>query len=399
MNKLKKSFFTRLTGLLLVAGFFYSCSTTQPSVDQLLNNKNYQQALTSINNQLAEDPAQPDLYIQKAKIHAILARDNDPEVRAEYYESAVESFNAAGDYQPTTRQQNQIDSLRQQYWKFEHNLGLQASENEELDEHFQRATIHFQNALILQSDAVSTYKSLAITQFKMGELDVAIATYRRALSASDNPPPQLYENLGYLYLEKGDPEQAAYYYELANKSLENDLNTAFGLINAYVSNGNHTEAVEILKPLVEENPDNAGLRNVYGTQLYEITEIVIGDLKAAYRAQDSALVSQLRFEAEGTGEQAEQQLIEAFRRDTANVNYLESLAVFYNNLSAQYLSLQKVVFSEDLPEIRSKAYTLIDFAIDYYEKLSDANPDNEQYQAKLSTLENLKAQNSASPNN
>lgn len=391
--------FTRLTGLLLVAGFFISCSSTKVNIDELLADNKYQEAINEIDDRLAENPEQPSLYIQKAKINADLAQQADPELRAEFYTNTTDNFELSVEYGADQAQISVIDSLRQQYWKKEHNAGLRISENDDISERYQRAAIHFQNALILQKDAVSTYKNLSIAQFNLGNIDEAIGTLETVLEYSDENSAEIYENLGYLHLEKGDPEQAAYYYEQANTNIQEDLNLAFGLINAYISNGNSEKASNMLEGLVAEYPNNANLRNVFGTQLYQITSGILQDLKTAYSNNDTVLVEQIKFEAEGMGDEAETQLIEAFKRDTSNTEYIESLAVFYNNLSAQYLSILPVAFDRDRAKLESKAYTLINFAIDYYEKLVVVDPNNEEYTQKLGVLKTLKNRRTASAEN
>lgn len=390
--------FTRLAGLLLVAGFFYSCGTSQVNIDELLANNNYQQALEEIDSRLSEDPNQPHLYIQRAQINTALAKDTDPELRAEFYTNTSNDFDAAIDHEADQDQVATIDSLRQQYWKDEHNAGLQAAENSAIPDRYQRAKIHFQNALILRNDAISSYRNLSVAQFNLGDVDDAINSLETALSYTQDPPSELYENLGYLYLEIGQPSDAARYYELANKDVSGDLNLAFGLVNAYISNGDSDSAVDILENLVDENPNNPDLRNVYGTQLYEITSEILEELKSAYENNNSTLAEQLMGEAEGMGENAEEQLIEAFKRDTSNVEYLESLAVFYNNLSAKYLSLQSMAPDENKRAIRNKAYTLIDFATDYYERLLDIDPNNQEYSNRLTVLNQLKERQNSSSN-
>lgn len=390
--------FTRLTGLLLVAGFFYSCGTSQVNIDELLANNNYQQAMEEIDSRLSEDPNQPQLYIQRAQINAALAKDAAPEQRAEFYIDISNDFESAIEYEADQAQSATIDSLRQQYWKDEHNAGLQVSDNTSISNRYTQAEIHFRNALILKNDAISTYRNLSVTQFNLGNIDGAINSLETALSYAEDPSADLYENLGYLYLEIGNPSEAAQYYELANTDISEDLNLAFGLVNAYISNGDSESAIDILEPLVEENPDNADLRNVYGTQLYEITSEILEDLKTAYNNNNSTLAEQIMLEAEGMGESAEEQLIEAFKRDTSNVEYLESLAVFYNNLSAKYLSLQNLAFNEDKQAIRNKAYTLIDFAIDYYERLINIDPNNQEYTNRLDVLNQLKERQTSSSN-
>ncbi|MEQ8524804.1 tetratricopeptide repeat protein [Gracilimonas sp.] len=391
--------FTRLTGLLLVAGFFISCSSSRVNIDELLADNKYQEAINEIDIRLAENPDQPSLYIQKAKINADLAHQADPELRAEFYSNTTDNFGLAVEYGADEAQISVIDSLRQQYWKKEHNAGLRISENDDISERYQRAAIHFQNALILQEDAVSSYKNLSIAQFNLGSIDEAIGTLETALEFAEENPEEIYENLGYLHLEKGDPEQASYYYEQANTNIQEDLNLAFGLINAYISNGSSEKASNMLEGLVAEYPNNANLRNVFGTQLYQITSGILEDLKTAYSNNDTVLVEQIKFEAEGMGDEAETQLIEAFKRDTSNTEYIESLAVFYNNLSAQYLSILPVAFENDRAKLESKAYTLINFAIDYYEKLVVIDPNNEEYTQKLGVLKTLENRRTASAEN
>ncbi|MEX2478090.1 MAG: tetratricopeptide repeat protein [Gracilimonas sp.] len=390
--------FTRLTGLLLVAGFFYSCGSSQVNIDELLSQNNYQQALTEIDARLAEDPSQPQLYITRAQINAELALDTDPELRAELYTNTTNDFQSALEYDADQSQISTIDSLRQQYWKGEHNAGLRISENETISNRYQRAMIHFQNALIIRSDAISSYRNLSVAQFNLGRINDAIKSLETAFNYIEEPTSEMYENLGYLYLEIGNPSEAARYYEMANTDISEDINLAFGLVNAYISNGDSENASDILESLVDENPDNANLRNVYGTQLYQITSDIMEDLKNAYTDKDSTLAEQIKLEAEGMGEEAEEQLIEAFRRDTTNIEYLESLAVFYNNLSAQYLSLRNIAFEEDKPAIRRKAFTLIDFAIDYYDRLYNLDPNNAEYQNRLDVLDQLKERQNSSTN-
>ncbi|MFP8489160.1 tetratricopeptide repeat protein [Gracilimonas sp. Q87] len=387
---MKISNFTRLTGLLLVAGFFISCGSSKVNVDQLVADNKYDQALTEINNRLTEDPGQPGLYIKRAEITAEMAQDINPELRKDHYNRIVTDFELSAEMGANESHLATIDSLKQQYWKTEHNSGLRIFENNDGINVYETAKSHFLNALIIRPDAVSSYKNLAVAEFNLGNIDAAISSLESALDHSNEPSAELYENLGYLYLEKGNPAMAADYYEMANTDMTEDINLAYGLINAYISNSNHEAAASMLEILVEEYPDNANLRNVYGTQLYEITSNIMDDLKDAYEENDTSLAEQIKMEAVGMGEEAETQLIEAFKRDTTNIEYLESLAVFYNNLAANYLSIAKVAFEDHKSELRNRADKLINFATDYYGRLNEIHPNNSGYNSKLTTLNKLK---------
>ena len=386
---MKKIYFTRLTGLILLAGFFYSCATTSANVNELIRNQEYTIALNALDEQMTQDPEDPELYLQRAEVATLLAQQLQPEERLDLYSQAIEDIQSASEYGASDSQLESSDSLLQQTWKEEHNAGLQASE-EENQNSLDLAVTHFQNAITLRPDAVSSYQNLAVVLFDQGNVDAAIQSLMDALNEIENPPVSIYENLGYLYLEKGNPAESVHYYELANKNVEEDLNLTFGLVNAYIAEGNSVQASELLEPLIRQNPADPDLRNVYGTQLYNITANILEDLKSAYEDQDSAFVEQLRLEAEGMGEEAENQLQEAFKRDTTHAGYIESLAVFYNNLAGQYFTVADVAFEAHQQQLQQKALTLVDFAIDYYSRLESIEPSNNEFKNKLNSLRRLK---------
>lgn len=381
---------TRLASLILAIGFFFACSSSKPSIDSLIEQNQYNMALVQIDKQLAENPNQPDLLIKKGEIHLFLAEANDPRERSEFYSEAVNSFDEAITNGADSSQISGIHSIRTKLWSEEHNAGTATFNNEENKDDFSLAQAHFSNAIILKPQETSSHLSLATAQFSSGNIEGAISTLNIAKNTIDEVPQKIYENLGFLYLQNGDPDQSVFYYELANKDISQSKNIAFGLVNAYISTSNTEKAVDLLEELIKNYPNDATLRNVYGTQLYRITEHIMDDLTQAYIKEDSSLVSQIRFEAEGVGEQAERELVQAYSRDTTNTDYIESLAVFYNNLTGKYLGVYEVAFQSDKEAILSKAETLLDFAISYYEKLFDISPQDKAIESTLQSLSALK---------
>jgi tetratricopeptide (TPR) repeat protein len=381
---------TRLVSLVLAIGFFFACSSSKPSIDSLVSQNQYDTALSQIDDQLAENPNQPDLLIKKGEINTLIAEAADPLERSGYYSEAVNSFNLAIEVGVDSSQLSQISSLKTKLWSEEHNAGTAAFNNEESTEDFSLIEAHFSNAIILKPQETSSHLSLATAQFSTGDVEGAISTLNIAKNTIDPVPLKIYENLGFLYLQHGEPDQSVFYYELANKDVTQTKNIAFGLVNAYISTGNTEKAVDLLSELIKNHPNDAALRNVYGTQLYRVTENIMDDLTQAYLDSDTALVSQIRFEAEGVGEQAEKELIQAYSRDTTNTDYIESLAVFYNNLTGKYLGVYEVAFLNDKESLLIKAGTLLDFAIEYYEKLLEISPQNEEIELTLQSLTALK---------
>lgn len=387
---MKISAFTRLAGLVLAFGFFFACTSSQPSLDSLIAENQFENALAQINEQLSEDPDQPALLLKKAEIHAAQAQQVEPQERSGFYTDMHEALSQAYEAQPDSGLTTGIYDLQNKYWSQEHNAGTAAYNDDAENSEISTSIAHFRNATIIKPDELSSYISLSASQYAHGDVDEAISTLNTAKNSAEEVPLKIYENLGFLYLQNGEPNQSVFYYQLANTDVVESKNIAFGLVNAYISTEMTEEAVELLGDLVEAYPNDAAIRNVYGTQLYEVTEDIMDDLASAYADNDTALVSQIRFEAEGMGEQAEQELIQAYSRDTTNTDYVESLAVFYNNLTGKYLSVMDVAFEEDKPSLSVKASTLVDFAIEYYEKLSAISPQSSDISGTLDNLRQLK---------
>lgn len=375
---------------MLAFGFFFACSSSKPSIDSLISSNQYEIALTQIDQQLAENPDQPDLFIKKGEINTLIASDLDPRERSQFYTEATTAFEQAMTIDIDSLQQQEVHTIKSKAWSQEHNAGTAANNNEGSSSEPSITQAHFKNAIIIKPEETSSYLSLATAQFSSGDVNAAISTLNTAKNSATEVPPKIYENLGFLYLQNGEPDQSVFYYELANKDIIQSKNIAFGLVNAYISTSNTEKAVELLGELVETYPNDATIRNVYGTQLYLVTETIMNDLTNAYLSTDTALVSQIRFEAEGVGEQAEKELIQAFSRDTTNTNYVESLGVFYNNLTGKYLAVYEIAFDSDKPMLRSKAQTLLNFAIEYYEKLLKISPDSPDLKSTLEGLNSLK---------
>ena len=384
------SYNTRLASLVLAIGFFFACSSSKPSIDSLIAENQYEIALTQIDEQLANDPNQPALLIKKGQINTLIAEPLDPRERGEFYSEAISSFKQAAEVGMDSTQEAQVETIKMKLWSEEHNAGTAEFNNKEESNDFSLAEAHFSNAIILKPLEASSHLSLATAQFSTGNVQEAISTLNIAKNTLSEVPAKLYENLGFLYLQSGEPDQSVFYYELAKTDITESKNIAFGLVNAYISSSNNEKAVNLLSDLVDKYPNDAALRNVYGTQLYEINASIMDDLYRAYQAQDSALVSQIRFEAEGVGEQAEQELIQAYSRDTSNTSYIESLAVFYNNLTGKYLAVNEVAFENDKQALHTKAEILLNFAIEYYGKLIEISPQDETIQATLEGLMTLK---------
>ncbi len=385
---MKNLIITRYAIFSIAIGFFLSCSGSKFSADKLIDDGNYEQALLEISTEIDKNPS-PYLYFQKGKIHGLIASEASVSERAYSYAEMNSSFDSISVYQTSSDQdwQAEADSLSNHYWNLEHQNGLKAYE-EDSQESVLKAINHFKNAVSIDPNAIESYKSLSIAQYNNGNIDNALESLKAA-EILPNATPDVFESLGFLYLEKGDPEQSIIYYKKADQDPLKNKNIAFGLVNAYISQGKTYEAISFLDQLVNEFPDDAKLHNVYGTQLYEQVSDLFSNLKSAYSVNDTSTTATLSVEIEGVSENAENELIKAYQMDSSNLEFVESLAVFYNNMSGNYFSVYQAAFQDDKDTIETKALSLTDFAITYYEKLQELNP-NSSYSEKIENLKKLK---------
>ncbi|MEP1150857.1 MAG: tetratricopeptide repeat protein [Balneola sp.] len=387
---MKNSTITRYASLVLVIGFFVSCSSTKFSVDNLVDQENYQEAIDKISIEISKNPSS-SLYFQKGKVHGLAAQKDTVINRKSSYQSMISAFDSALVYQTELADnsiEEEIDSLNNYYWNLEHQTGLKEYESG-TEQSLQTAIAHFNNAIVIDSEKVESYKSLSIALYNNDDLDGAINTLKKAESIN-NADSEVSENLGFLYLEMGNPEQSIFYYQKANQDPLKNKNIAFGLVNAYISQNRTSEAVTFLDQLIEEYPKEAKLHNVYGTQLYIQVSELFSNLKTSYASNDTSAAQTLRVEIEGLSQNAEEQLVEAYKLDDSSIEFTESLAVFYNNMSGNYFSLYKSAFDSDKDDIKTKALSLTDFALDYYKKLVELNSENDSYSTKIDNLNKLK---------
>lgn len=385
---MKNLIITRYAIFSIAIGFFLSCSGSKFSADKLIDDGNYEQALLEISTEIDKNPS-PYLYFQKGKVHGLIASEASVSERASSYAEMNNSFDSISVHQTSSDQdwQTEADSLSNHYWNLEHQNGLKAYE-EDSQESVLTAINHFKNAVSIDPNAIESYKSLSIAQYNNGNIDDALESLKAAEKLPD-ASADVFESLGFLYLEKGNPEQSIIYYKKADQDPLKNKNIAFGLVNAYISQGKTYEAISFLDQLVNEFPDDAKLHNVYGTQLYEQVSELFLDLKSAYSINDTSTTATLSVEIEGVSENAENELIKAYQMASSNLEFVESLAVFYNNMSGNYFSIYQTAFQDDKVAIEAKALSLTDFAITYYEKLQELNS-NSNYSEKIENLKKLK---------
>lgn len=370
-------------------GFFLGCSNTLKTVESLVQEQAYFQALKELEEGLEKRPENELLWLEQGRIHLIYSETDEPIQRTFHYQTAYFSFEEARRLGVDSTQNAEIDNLLQRYWAKEHNAGIRALESGEYDDRLRDASSHLRNAVALKPNEISSYIALSNAYYSAAKMKLAVKTLRDAEENLDAPNAQIYEKLGFLSLEQGDIEESITFYQRSIEIADNK-NAAFGLVNAYILAGESLMSVELLSSLLERYPNDTEINHVYGVQLNIVLDGYLTQLHQAYEDDHSEEVERLREAIDLMMEAAEGQLTQAYQNDISNTAFVESLAIFYNNLTSKYLEMLEVAYTEHVDPMSDSAAEYLDKAITYYKRMQQLRPNDPEYSQKAESLGELR---------
>lgn len=375
-----------LSGIVFGIFFITSCarlgiSGSESRTDEPSTPSETSRQLDRVNERLSENPSDAGLQMQKADLlFAISNYTEDPVLRKPYYRNLREIHDS--NVQMGAETVDGVEQVINRAWSTEQGAGVEllqasrdAAETEAIDKI--RISAHFENAIILRPDSLSTYNLLANTYYLSGDLTSAIETLNSALQIPDSDNPALRERLAYLYLESGDIERSiGLYHTLAELYPEED-HIQHGLANALMLNNEHDEAIAILRNLADEFETRFEYREALAVQLY-------------YRF--STVVESLQLPTPPTAPN-EEQLIE-FRSLAAEIddlltglqenlplseNQLHRSAVIFRNSSDRFYELSMLADESERENLESLQAEYLQKAISPLEKLAETYPENREY--------------------
>ena len=375
--------------VLVALGFFLGCSNTLKTVESLVQEQAYFQALKELEEGLEKRPDNEQLWLEQGRIHLIYSETDEPIQRTYHYKTAYFSFEEAQRLGVDSTQNAEIDNLLQRYWTQEHNAGIRALESGEYEDRLRDASSHLRNAVELKPNEISSYIALSNSYYSAAKIKLAFKTLRDSEENLDTPNAQIYEKLGFLSLEQGDIEESITFYQRSIEIADNK-NAAFGLVNAYILSGESLIAVELLSSLLERYPNDTEINHVYGVQLNIVLDGYLTQLHQGYKDDNSKEIERLREAIDLMMEGAEGQLTHAYQNDISNTAFVESLAIFYNNLTSKYLEMLEVAYTEHVDPMSDSAAEYLDKAITYYMRMQQLRPNDPEYSQKAENLGELR---------
>lgn len=372
--------FTRIASLVLAFGFFFGCSTFSSSTNDAdkednLSPREQQERIEEIDQELQSETGNTNLLIEQITLLSDLAKtEDDPEDRTPTYQKLRAGADALDSADIDREQAEEVAQLLGVSWSTEHNRGveLMQSEDDAASSDYESAAAHFENAIVILPDSLVSYQMKARAHYQNDELEPAIGTLEEALEQVSIPPSELLERLAFLYLEDNRTGDAVDVYEEAETFSGDNQNLLHGLANAYITSGNHQEAIVLLNQLVDAEPENSAYRETLGIELFQLSSQKIDSLISMYEEEEQPS-SEQKEEPLDLTEQAEYHMNEAISlNDTPDIN--ETVANFYQNSAFRYQQLRAHLEEDEKDAIDDQIESYLEEAISIYEELTSEKP-------------------------
>jgi tetratricopeptide (TPR) repeat protein len=392
-------FLTRTTipqNLVIVFGIFFaaSCASLGGSGNSgetqiTSSSESISVRLDRVNDMLAEDPADEDLQSEKADLLFSLAQNTDnPSQRQPIYRNLRDI--SEGNRQASGTTNDRVENVINRAWNTEQGSGVELLESSRNNEPFEAGVTsqiqsHFENAIILRPDSLTTYNLLANTFYLTGDLSNAIETLRNALEAAGSEDPSIRERLAYLYLESGDIEQSILIYRDLADSYPNENHIRHGLANALILNNQHDEAISILRNLVNQYSARFEYREALAVQLYYQLRNLANEWIDS-RSEDELLNADELSEIESLAQEIDTLLSGLQDNVPLTEEQLYRSSLIFRNGADRLYELSTLTDEESVEVLESLQIEFLQNAIPHLEKLAENHPENREY---IRTLYNV----------
>lgn len=403
--------------VLLTLGIIWGCETQDPLIRDArdsIQNQDFEQALELTEKALEADSSNALAHYYRATAYGSMAEDIEaPTDRKKYYEDMRNSMNLARKFfeemEDRPDEYEMMNDVINSVWANEHNAGAdiliddslrQATENPE-----QKAIAHFENAITVQPDSALTYIVLSSTLFNTGEVEHATAIFEEAMARMSNPEVEDYDYLINLYFMQDRYEDALELAEEARETYPDEDSFVQYLADSYLQTGEPDKAIELIRGLIENEPDNPQYYYVLGTQLYQASQRIQNEastlFQRAWQMEDQinqltpeeqedlrTKISELKEEAEELEEEAiemEQEAIEEIKTSIdlrpENDGAYNVLGIIYQNRAAAVFDKRNNVRDDNqlAMEYDKQARDLLVQAMENYEQAAELNPEQTDY--------------------
>ncbi|MEX0593457.1 MAG: tetratricopeptide repeat protein [Balneolaceae bacterium] len=366
---------TRLASSILAAGFFFlsACLSTEPTTRHSPDPLSSERALEEIDRKIDSGQDPGPLLLERMEVLKDLADESSPDGRSVYYEEMVQTA-ATPDLRQSELADQADDRLRSTYEdEFQSGeSGLGVAESSSLH--------HFRNASILQPEESDPYRHLSSILYRQDRIPDAISILESAKRRIDPYPPDMSERIAYLYLESGQLDEAVTRYQSLVDEDSGRIDVRHALVNAFILNEQHSDAVQELRELLETHPENNWYRQSLAVELFFLLQDHWGSTPPTERNEN-----EIRTDLKWVDEAIEQ-LADPDESPPADTESAYVLAQFYRNSGLYLLEQAEGLPNRIATELVSRGEYLLKEAIPRWKEMADQNPENRELWSHLQVM-------------
>ncbi len=400
----------------LIVLLVWSCETIDPLVEEMQTGiliGNYEAAIETANRALEEDSTNSLAHYYKGVALGQSAQLlEDPSERKPIYEETRKSLLESKKWMEREEERpDEYDDVGEaiiSFWAFEHNQGIDFltddSARAAVPTPDEFALANFKNATVIEPDSALSYIALSSTHFNQGNLQSAITAYESAMEKLEEPEFDDYDFMINLYLLDEDLENAE---SLLNEAMEiypDEVRLIEYLADIYIQTQRTDEAIELVRDLIAQDPENPQLYRVLGTQIYQSVNAINNDisnlleesfeleremLRASGSERDAkeAELDEMRNELDELIAQSREltelaaaEMKKVIELDDQDHEAFNILGVIYQNEAANLFDQRNfTVDNERAQELDEEARENLREAQRFYEKAAEIKPEEEEY--------------------
>lgn len=417
---MKKNLF-KLLSFLVLSTLIISCGEkTNPLIKKGqdgIKAQDYDAAISSLNQAILEDSTNADAYYYRGVAYAEMAEANsNVSARKDSYIKMRESLEMANKLYlaqgAKSLQSVESELLMNRKWGKEHNQGVQyATQDASLstvDEPFELAEDHFENAITINPDSLISLEVLADVYRINNKPEKSLQAFKELKQKSDRSEAYVYDRIGALYLLEERYDEAK---DILMEGIEMYPDSVFlvqKLADTYMNLGNNQESIKVIESLIERDPQNPQYHLVLGTQVYIMASEIDDKVSAEYdkifelerelrnlngaekRATEKKIadsrkeIAQESARSDELTERAINELKLVIELRPEDATTFNSLGIIYQNRASSLFDKRNATTDNDeAARIDTEAKEKLRTAMGYYEKATELEPENQEYWKSL----------------
>lgn len=421
----------RLLSFAVLATLIISCGgESNPLIKEAkdgIEAKNYGAALTSLDQAIAEDPTNANAFYYKGLVYSEMAQNN-PNVsdRKDSYSKMRENLDTSIKMysEQGTKNLESVEAqlLTDRMWSSEHNLGVQYAQGDstlpQTSNPLDISEDHLENAIIINPDSTLSYEVLSEVYRLNDNLDKSIAVYEDLLELKPSATAYDYDRLGSLYLQVQEYKKANTILVEGIEMYPDSISLVQKLADSYMNIGENQKSIEVIRSLIERDPENPQYHLVLGTQVYVMARDINEENSAKYdeifelerqarnlsgteKQNAENKISTLRSDIESNMSRAndltdtsieELKLVTELRPNDADA--FSTLGIIYQNKAAALFEKRNATTDNDeASKIEAEAKDNLREAMSNYEKAAEIRPEEQSYWRSLFQIYTLLGMN------